>query len=99
MIIGGEVWGVWEQWWAWGTLAVVLVIAEIMLPGYVLLGFGIGAGIMALLAALLPPGHGWVMESLPRALLVYAVLSLISWLALRRWAGFKSKVVDRDIND
>lgn len=92
---------IWDQWWAWGTVAVVLVVAEIVLPGYVLLGFGLGAGVMALLAAALPPNQ-WVLESLPRALLLYAILSLACWLGLRWWAGIwrgQSKVVDRDIND
>ncbi len=50
-------WEIWEQWLAWGTLAVRLVVAEVMLPGYVLLGFGITAGIMVLLFAALPPSQ------------------------------------------
>lgn len=92
---------IWEQWWAWGIVAVVLVTAEILAPGYVLLGFGIGAGCVALLALALPADQ-WMLESLPRVLLVFALLSLACWISLRRWAGVRRgqvRNVDKDIND
>lgn len=92
---------IWEQWWAWGIVALVLVTAEILVPGYVLLGFGIGAAAVALLALVLPADQ-WMLESLPRVLLVFAFLSLACWLSLRRWAGVwrgQVRTVDRDIND
>lgn len=94
-------WVLWEQWWAWGIVAVALVAAEIIVPGYVLLGFGIGAALVALLALALPADQ-WMLESLPRVLLVFALLSLACWLALRRWAGIRReqvRIIDRDVND
>lgn len=92
---------IWEQWWAWGILAVILVVAEVILPGYVLLGFGIGAGGVALLFFALPTDQ-WMLESLPRVLLVFSVVSLLCWLGLRRWAGIwrgQIKIVDKDVNE
>ena len=32
----------WFEWWAWGAAAIVLAIGEVLLPSFVLLGFGIG---------------------------------------------------------
>ena len=34
-----------SEWWIWGAAAMGLVILEILVPGYVFLGFGIGAGV------------------------------------------------------
>ena len=44
----------------------------------------------------------WLGGSLPVLLLVFAVVSLVSWLALRRWVGVyrgQVKTFDHDIND
>ena len=88
----------WAAWWVWGALGVILAIGEVLLPGFVLLGFALGAGVVAGLLAL---GAG-VAGSLPLLLLVFAIVSLGSWLALRRWAGVyrgQVKTFDRDINE
>ncbi|MEJ6392866.1 hypothetical protein V8J82_06355 [Gymnodinialimonas sp. 2305UL16-5] len=89
---------IWSQWWVWGVAAVTLAVGEVLLPSYVLLGFGIGAGIVALLLLIgVPLAVSW-----PILVLVFAVLSLISWLALRRWLGVYTgqvKTFDHDIND
>lgn len=86
----------WAAWWVWGAAAVALAIAETLLPGFVLLGFALGAGVVAGLLAL------GLSVSLPGLLLVFAVVSLGSWLVLRRWAGVyrgQVKTFDRDINE
>lgn len=87
-----------SQWWAWGVLAVVLAVGEVLLPTYVLLGFSIGAGIMMILSLL-----GLVAEqSWPVMVVVFAVLSLLSWMGLRRFLGVsRSQVrkIDHDINE
>ncbi len=36
-----------DHWWAWGIAAVVLFILEVLAPGYILLGFGVGAACVA----------------------------------------------------
>ncbi|WP_224816268.1 NfeD family protein [Hasllibacter sp. MH4015] len=88
----------WSQWWVWGVAAIALAVGEVLLPSYLLLGFGIGAGIIAFLLLIGVP----VAASLPILLVVFAVLSLISWLGLRRWLGVyqgQVKNFDHDIND
>lgn len=92
----------WAAWWAWGAAAVVLAVGEVLLPSFVLLGFAIGAGIVALVLLVGGPLAVWLSASLPLLLLVFAVLSLLSWLALRRWVGvYRGQVrrFDHDIND
>lgn len=86
----------WAQWWVWGVAAVALAVGEVLLPSYVLLGFGIGAGLVALLLLVGIP------MSLPVVAMVFAVASLIAWLGLRRWLGVfhgQVKTFDHDIND
>ncbi len=92
----------WADWWVWGVAAVVLAIGEVLIPGFVLLGFAVGAGVVALVLLVGGPLAVWLGGSLPILLLVFAVVSLVSWLALRRWAGVyrgQVKTFDRDIND
>ncbi|MEJ6390288.1 NfeD family protein [Gymnodinialimonas ulvae] len=88
----------WGQWWVWGVAAVALAVGEVLLPSYVLLGFGVGAGIVALLLLIGIP----VAASLPVLALVFALSSLAAWLLLRRFLGVYNgqvKTFDHDIND
>lgn len=83
-------------WWAWASFGVILALAEMVVPAFVFLGFGIGAMLTALLllVGVAPSGAGLV--------LTFAVLSLISWLALRHFFKPRTgqvKTFDRDIND
>ena len=93
---------VWSAWWAWGAAAVVLAIGEVLLPSFVLLGFAIGAGVVALILLVGGPLAVWLGGSLPVLLLVFSLVSLVSWIALRRWVGVyrgQVKTFDHDIND
>ncbi|UWQ95556.1 hypothetical protein K3728_18160 [Rhodobacteraceae bacterium M385] len=86
----------WSQWWVWGVAAVALAVGEVLLPSYVLLGFGIGAGVVALLLLVGVP------TSVPALAIVFALCSLVAWLGLRRWLGvFQGQVknFDHDINE
>lgn len=84
-------------WWAWLGAAIIFAILEVLLPSYVFLGFALGAGVMGLLlwAGLLPIGAGW-------SLVVFALLSLVAYIALR-WQfgnrGEQVKIITKDIND
>ncbi|MCC7319916.1 MAG: hypothetical protein IT542_02955 [Rubellimicrobium sp.] len=87
----------WSTWWVWMAAGLVLAILEVMVPGYIFLGFAAGAVVMGILLAsgLFPLGAGW-------ALVVFAVLSLIAYILLR--AAFRGdetqvKVIHHDIND
>ena len=92
----------WAAWWIWGAAAVVLAIGEVLLPSFVLLGFALGAAVVAALLLFGGPLSVWLAASLPLLLLIFAVVSLLCWLALRRWVGVyrgKVKQFDHDIND
>ncbi len=86
----------WSLWWVWGVIALGLAIIEILLPGFVFLGFAIGAAAVAVI--LLTP----LSLTLPVLFLVFAVLSLAAWLILRRVFALPKgqvKTFDTDIND
>lgn len=85
-----------EQWWAWMAAALVMAILEVVIPGYIFLGFAVGAFVVGLLMVI---GIGM---GLAAKVLVFAILSLIAFVALRRLVGLRHgqvKVWDRDIND
>ncbi len=87
----------WATWWVWIVAGFALGVVEIILPGYVFLGFAVGA---VLTGALF--GLGLLGGSLPFAILVFAVLSLAAWFLLRRTLGRHAgqvKIWHRDIND
>ena len=89
-------------WWVWVIAGCVIGIFEIIAPAFVFLGFALGAVLTGLILWTGVPPAGWMGASLPRHLLVFAVLSLLAWLALRAIFGLKRgqvKVWDRDIND
>ena len=75
---------VWREWWAWGVAAALFGVLELLAPGYIFLGFAVGAAAMAGLLLLGDPVAGWLPEGLPGHLLVFAVLSVLAWVALRR---------------
>ncbi len=87
----------WSTWWVWVAGALVLAILEIFAPGYIFLGFALGALAVGIL--LLNTGLGL---SLPLLLLIFAILSLAAWLVMRKLFSLpKGQVThfDDDIND
>jgi len=90
---------VWQHWWAWVVGGLVLSIIEMLLPtGYILLGFSGGAVLTGVLIALSISG-----TSLPMTMLVWAILSGLSWVGLRMVFGApatqQKRRITRDIND
>ncbi|MCR9126588.1 MAG: hypothetical protein NXH82_10715 [Rhodobacteraceae bacterium] len=89
--------GVLGLWWLWMSVALALGILEILLPGFVFLGFALGA---LAVSGLLLIGVNMLG---PLALIaVFAALSLAAWLGLRRaFRGPAGKVrtFHHDIND
>ncbi|UWQ80614.1 hypothetical protein K3725_06320 [Leisingera sp. S132] len=86
----------WALWWVWGAGALVLAILEVLAPGFVFLGFAIGAAVVALL---LLAGAG---ITLPPLLLSFAALSLAAWLVMRKLFALPKgqvKTFNHDIND
>jgi membrane protein implicated in regulation of membrane protease activity len=91
----------WAQSWVWFAAALLLVIFEMFVPAYVFLGFAIGAGMTGVGLWLAGPESAFA-TSLPLLLVVFAVLSLIAWIVLRRVIGIRKgqiKIIDKDIND
>jgi len=79
--------------------AVGLAILEVFAPSFIFLGFAIGAALVGLILLI---GGSAISLSLPMTFLVFAVVSLISWIALRQLLGVRRgqvKVWDEDIND
>ncbi|MFB2531708.1 NfeD family protein [Paracoccus sp. p4-l81] len=87
---------IWQSPWAWAVAALVLAGLEIILPGWILLGFAIGAGVVAALI-----GTGVLGAGLPMALVAFGLASLVAWWLLRRSMGARgeARIWHRDIND
>ena len=90
-------------WWAWIAAGFVIGIFETLIPGFFLfVGFAIGAVLTGIWMGLGLPGAGWMMAGPGNSLTVFAVLSLLAWLALRQLVGVRGgqvKKIDHDIND
>ncbi|MBV1902762.1 MAG: hypothetical protein KUG58_03905 [Marinosulfonomonas sp.] len=87
----------WQEWWIWIVGGIILAVLEVIAPGYILLGFSIGAIATGILLAL-----GILGGSLPILILVAAVISLLTWFAMRRFFGIRRgqiKIWDKDINE
>ncbi len=65
--------------WHWGILAIVLIVAEIMLPGVIFLWVGIGAGITAIIT-FIQPDLPWKVQ-----LVCFAALAVVSGIMGRIW--------------
>ena len=90
-----------SQYWVWLVAGLGLAFLEVLVPAYVFLGFAIGAGLTGGLVLILGADASLV-QSAPMLLLVFAVLSLVAWLALRQVMGIRKgqiKTFDRDINE
>ncbi len=89
-------------WWVWAVAAVVLAALEALLPGWIFLGFALGAGAMALLLLVGGPVAAMASGSIAAALLGFALLSLAGWAALRMIFGRREgqvRIVERDVNE
>ncbi len=89
-----EIIPLWALWWVWMAAALLLAMLEIALPGFLFLGFAIGAALVGLVLITAP-----LLLGLPLLLVVFAGLSLISWVVLRRVFSFKHGQVRRVHDD
>lgn len=84
-------------WWVWVAAGFALAAIDVVLPGYIFLGFAGGAVLTGILV-----GIGLLGGNLAPLLLVFALASLAAWLIVRlllgRQAG-QAKLWDKDIND
>ena len=87
----------WATWWVWIVGGFALGVLEVLVPGYVFLGFAIGAVFTGILI-----GLGLLSASVPFLLLVFALASLGAWIVLNKTLGMQKgqvKVWDKDINE
>ncbi|WP_299736806.1 hypothetical protein [uncultured Roseobacter sp.] len=85
-----------DLWWVWMAAALALAVIEVMVPGFIFLGFALGA--LAMVAVVLAaPGF-----SAAALLAIFAGLSLVAWILLRiafRKQSTGARIVHDDIND
>ena len=86
----------WTIWWVWLSAALVLAILEVLAPGFIFLGFAVGGLVMAGIVAV------FGLSNAPALLALFAIASLIAWIALK--AAFRrqssgARIVTKDIND
>jgi inner membrane protein len=82
-------------WWVWLSLALILGVVEVLLPGNIFLGFALGALAMVAVVLALP------MASVALLAAVFAGLSLAAWVLLHfvfRRQSSGARIVRRDIN-
>ncbi|MGB3147854.1 MAG: hypothetical protein WBA91_08875 [Paracoccaceae bacterium] len=87
----------WQEWWVWIAAGLVLAILEVVVSGYVLLGFALGAVLTGILI-----WFGVLGTSVSVMVLVFAVASLVAWLVLRSALGLPKdnvKIYEHDVND
>ena len=58
------------EWWHWAVAGIILILAELAVPAFVLIWFGLGALVVAIVAAVLPQS-GITMQ-----LVVWLVVSI-----------------------
>ena len=90
---------IWAIWWVWIIAALVLATLEVVAPAQIFLGFAIGALGVGIALFVGIPG---LEDSLPLTSLVFAVLSLVAWIGVRRLVGVREgqvKVWEKDINE
>lgn len=86
-----------DLWWVWIVAGFALGVLEVLVPGFIFLGFAIGAVCIGILI-----GVGVLIGGPPAMLMVFAVISVLAWLCLRRFMGVREgqvKIWHKDIND
>ncbi|MEM7521523.1 MAG: hypothetical protein AAF307_10840 [Pseudomonadota bacterium] len=88
--------GLLTLWWVWVSIALSLGVVEVLVPGFIFLGFAIGAMIVAGIVAISD------LSNIAALLALFALLSLGAWIGLRM--AFKrqssgARIVTRDINE
>ena len=80
----------WTPQLVWFCVGMVLLVAEIIIPGIILLFFGLGAWLVALMCFL------GVLPETSYQLIVFAISSVIFLFAFRKWlkAQFSGHVYD-----
>ncbi len=81
-------------WWHWAVAGIVLIVAELAVPSFVLIWFGVGALAVALVVALAAPG-------LTAQLAIWLCVSLVlvaGWFKLFKPNMHKTRIGMADAN-
>lgn len=84
-------------WWLWIAGGFAIGIVEVLAPGYIFLGFAIGAVLVGLVL-----WSGLLAIGLPVQIALFAAVSVLAWLGLRRVFPYSRGSVKRwtrDINE
>lgn len=81
------------EWWHWVVAGVVLILAELALPAFVLVWFGLGALLVALVTALLPAASLTAQLGL---WLVASVILVFLWFKVFRPESHKTRIGTAD---
>ncbi len=87
----------WTVWWVWVVAGFALGVLEVIVPGYIFLGFAAGAVLTGILIA-----AGVLGSSFTVAALTFALMSLAAWYLLRAALGKHDgqvKIWHKDVND
>jgi membrane protein implicated in regulation of membrane protease activity len=87
----------WTTWWVWVVAGFALGVLEVIVPGYIFLGFAIGAVLTGILIA-----AGILGSNITVTILLFALSSLAAWYALRALLGRHDgqvKIWHKDVND
>ena len=83
-------------WWVWICAALALGVIELLAPGFIFLGFAIGALAMAVFVFVMSA------TNVPALIAMFAILSQFGWMGLRlvfRRQSSGARIVKRDINE
>ena len=86
---------IWTVWWVWIVAGLLIGMAELVLPGFLFLGFAVGSVTTGVLLWL------GIKAGLPALLVIFALVSLGAWVAMRKVFGLPGgsvKIWNRDIN-
>ena len=84
-------------WYVWAIAGVALAALEVIIPGFIFLGFAIGAIVTGLLVLI-----GVFSANVPLTVLAFALLSLAAFFAVRKVVGVtkhQKKIWTKDIKD
>jgi len=83
------------EWWHWAVAGIVLILAELAVPAFVLVWFGLGALLVALFAAVVPGA------SLTTQLALWLVASVVLvglWFKVFKLGSHKTRIGMADAN-
>lgn len=83
------------EWWQWAVFGIALIVAELAVPAFVLVWFGLGALLVAL-AMLLLPGLSLTVQLLSWT--IASVLMVLLWFRIFKPGVHKTRIGMSDSN-